>query len=737
MSSRHRDRSRSRSRDRERHKERDREKGRDRDRDRERDRDKDRDRDRDRDRGRDRDRDRHRSKRDKEERGRSRDRHKDKRRSRSRSHSRGRKSKDRDGTIALLDQMVGTTTKATARAVAGNGVANPAAHAAILAAAAVAQHNQNECQKYVNYMTFVAQRRMAAPVQPAAAAAAALSAATAIPPPTSVQQKLEQLQARSEGRYRDKSQPPQDYHPDDDQDDGQGPPGETAAERRARRRRTRWTGGAHDKTFIPGLPTALPSTLTPQQEEQYLLQLQIEEVSRKLRSGDLGIPANIDERSPSPEPIYSTDGKRLNTREYRTRRKLEEERHRLVTRMQTINPEFKPPPDYKPPIIRVHDKVMIPQEEHPDINFVGLLIGPRGNTLKAMEKETGAKIIIRGKGSVKEGKVGRKDGQPLPGEDEPLHAYITAASAECVKKALDKIKEVIRQGVEVPEGQNDLRRMQLRELAQLNGTLRESDAPRCANCSALDHKTWLCPDKPNVTSAVVCSACGGAGHIARDCRARRPGHTPSSMPNKVGVVLQDLAAKIDEEYMSLMAELGEAPPPGSNTTGGGGGGGGGGGNNNARRFGGGLFQQAPPARALMAPPPQVSLAGNIPTSLPPPPTAYPPPPPPPHAAPWLGVANNQPPPPGLPPAFPPPPPPQHHQGDKLGPGPGPMQHMAPPPPPPGMMGIPPPGLGGPPPGLGGPPPGAAWRGGYNPPPWGAPPPPFLAPPPPPPPAARD
>jgi splicing factor 1 len=32
--------------------------------------------------------------------------------------------------------------------------------------------------------------------------------------------------------------------------------------------------------------------------------------------------------------------------------------------------------------VRVSDKVMIPQEEHPDINFVGLLIGPRGNTLK-------------------------------------------------------------------------------------------------------------------------------------------------------------------------------------------------------------------------------------------------------------------------------------------------------------------------------------------------------------------
>ena len=60
-----------------------------------------------------------------------------------------------------------------------------------------------------------------------------------------------------------------------------------------------------------------------------------------------------------------------------------------------------------------------------------------------MEKETGAKIIIRGKGSVKEGKVGRKDGQPLPGEDEPLHAYVTAMDQASVIKAVAKIREVI------------------------------------------------------------------------------------------------------------------------------------------------------------------------------------------------------------------------------------------------------------------------------------------------------
>lgn len=170
-----------------------------------------------------------------------------------------------------------------------------------------------------------------------------------------------------------------------------------------------------------------------------------------------------------------------------------------------------------------------------------------------MEKETGAKIIIRGKGSVKEGKVGRKDGQPLPGEDEPLHAFITAGNPECVKKAVDKIKDVIRQGIEVPEGHNDLRRMQLRELAQLNGTLRETDGPRCTNCGSGEHKSWLCPDKPNITNNIVCSSCGGAGHIAKDCRSKRPGQGGPPSANA--------QAKIDEEYLSLMAELGEGPPP--------------------------------------------------------------------------------------------------------------------------------------------------------------------------------
>lgn len=55
--------------------------------------------------------------------------------------------------------------------------------------------------------------------------------------------------------------------------------------------------------------------------------------------------------------------------------------------------------------------------------------------------------MIRGKGSVKEGKVGRKDGQMLPGEDEPLHALVTANTMENVKKAVEQVRELERKSL--------------------------------------------------------------------------------------------------------------------------------------------------------------------------------------------------------------------------------------------------------------------------------------------------
>jgi len=42
---------------------------------------------------------------------------------------------------------------------------------------------------------------------------------------------------------------------------------------------------------------------------------------------------------------------------------------------------------YRAPIIRFNERVYIPQEAHPEIGFIGMIIGPRGNSLRKIEKE--------------------------------------------------------------------------------------------------------------------------------------------------------------------------------------------------------------------------------------------------------------------------------------------------------------------------------------------------------------
>lgn len=59
-----------------------------------------------------------------------------------------------------------------------------------------------------------------------------------------------------------------------------------------------------------------------------------------------------------------------------------------------------------------------------------------------METESGAKIAIRGKGSVKEGK-GRSDAAHASNQEEDLHCLIMADTEEKVNKAKKLVHNVI------------------------------------------------------------------------------------------------------------------------------------------------------------------------------------------------------------------------------------------------------------------------------------------------------
>ena len=79
------------------------------------------------------------------------------------------------------------------------------------------------------------------------------------------------------------------------------------------------------------------------------------------------------------------------------------------------------------------------------------------------------------------------------------------------------------QAASIPEGQNELKRNQLRELAALNGTLRDDENQACQNCGEIGHRKYDCPQKQNFTASIICRVCGQAGHMARDCPQRKTG----------------------------------------------------------------------------------------------------------------------------------------------------------------------------------------------------------------------
>jgi splicing factor 1 len=273
--------------------------------------------------------------------------------------------------------------------------------------------------------------------------------------------------------------------------------------------------------------------------EVHALNARLLEISRLLQSGLPLDDRPEGARSPSPEPVYDNLGIRINTREYRARERLNRERQEIISQLIRRNPAFKPPADYRPP--KLHKKLYIPMKEYPGYNFIGLIIGPRGNTQKRMEKETGAKIVIRGKGSVKEGKfLQKRDLKPDPSENEDLHVLVEAETQEALDAAAGMVEKLL---TPVDEVLNEHKRQQLRELAALNGTIRDDEF--CRTCGEPGHRQYACPNKGSTfKSEVQCKICGDGGHPTIDCPVK-------GAPGK----------KMDDEYQNFLAELGGGSAP--------------------------------------------------------------------------------------------------------------------------------------------------------------------------------
>nr|XP_027195570.1 splicing factor 1-like isoform X2 [Dermatophagoides pteronyssinus] len=124
------------------------------------------------------------------------------------------------------------------------------------------------------------------------------------------------------------------------------------------------------------------------------------------------------------------------------------------------------------------EKVYVPVDEHPDFNFVGRILGPRGMTAKQLEQETGCKIMVRGRGSMRDKKKEEQNrGKPnWEHLNDKLHVLITVEDTENraqlkMERAIEEVKKLL---VPITEGEDELKKRQLMELAIINGTYRDS-----------------------------------------------------------------------------------------------------------------------------------------------------------------------------------------------------------------------------------------------------------------------
>ncbi|XP_034941673.1 KH domain-containing, RNA-binding, signal transduction-associated protein 3-like isoform X5 [Chelonus insularis] len=118
--------------------------------------------------------------------------------------------------------------------------------------------------------------------------------------------------------------------------------------------------------------------------------------------------------------------------------------------------------------IRLRVKVLVPVREHPKFNFVGKLLGPKGNSMKRLQEETMCKMAVLGRGSMKD----RQKEEELRQSSDPKYAHLNddlhveinvlAPPAEAharIAYALAELRKYL-----IPDSNDIIRQEQMREM---------------------------------------------------------------------------------------------------------------------------------------------------------------------------------------------------------------------------------------------------------------------------------
>ncbi|KAA0175565.1 hypothetical protein FNF27_02975 [Cafeteria roenbergensis] len=304
---------------------------------------------------------------------------------------------------------------------------------------------------------------------------------------------------------------------------GGAPPAQSS---KRRKRRRRWqssddTSSLFGARVVPAVLAMMPRGLTGRQQRVFLLKVQKEELlMRSARvAEDAKARAEDPARSPSPPAQYDSNGMRTNSREQRMRAALNKRKLECDEWIAQLNPAScgARGPTFK-------RKVYIPYKRYPEHNFIGQIIGPRGATQQQLERETGCKISIRGRGSRKEGKA-RRDGAPHEDDDDEAHVMLLGPDLYAIEGAVKVIEKML-----IPDTDDAImeahKNRQLIQLAKVNGTYKRDEMALIAMQQAAE-----------------------SGKAASENRADQIYHMLDVRPEQ--------RSEEDRQYIELMATLGD------------------------------------------------------------------------------------------------------------------------------------------------------------------------------------
>ncbi|XP_002074901.3 KH domain-containing, RNA-binding, signal transduction-associated protein 2 [Drosophila willistoni] len=210
---------------------------------------------------------------------------------------------------------------------------------------------------------------------------------------------------------------------------------------------------------------------------------------------------------------------------------------------------------YREKPLRISQRVLVPIREHPKFNFVGKLLGPKGNSLRRLQEETLCKMTVLGRNSMRD----RIKEEELRSSKDPKYAHLNsdlhveistiAPPAEAYARiayAMAELRKYL-----IPDSNDIIRQEQLRELMD-NTSLNDNEVKQ--GFKKVQHISGIGGGASSMGAVAAAGAGAGSGpknsthHSYRGNQATSFSKNVLAPKQKVMSILEKARTAMDETY---------------------------------------------------------------------------------------------------------------------------------------------------------------------------------------------